>query len=89
MYSGGGTGTAVETVVSSGGSLTSAVLNPGDVVTVEAGGVSYFTSAIKPPEAGQVFYPTPDMDSRENVSGLSVSGAFSAYVSAAGNEGVV
>lgn len=89
VYSGGGTGTAVETVVGSGGILTSAALKPGDVVTVESGGASYFTSAVKPMESGSIAYPTPDQESRENVYGLSTDASFVGYASAVGTNDYV
>ncbi|WP_291366698.1 Hint domain-containing protein [Acetobacter sp. UBA5411] len=84
VYSGDGTGTAVETVVSSGGVLTSALLKPGDVVTVEAGGASYFTSAVDVTGWGGAS-PTLFQSSQENVYGLSTDGIFSGYISAAGD----
>ncbi|BCI68411.1 Hint domain-containing protein [Acetobacter aceti] len=84
VYSDGGTGTAVETVVSSGGTLTSAMLRPGDMVTVEAGGASYFTSAVDVTGWGGAS-STLFQSSQENVYGLSTDGIFSGYISAAGD----
>ncbi|MCH4091667.1 Hint domain-containing protein [Acetobacter sp.] len=84
VYPGGGTGTARETVVSSGGVLTSAMLRPGDVVTVEAGGASYFTSAVDVTGWGGAS-PTRFQSSQENVYGLSTNGIFSGYISASGD----
>ncbi|MCE0744466.1 Hint domain-containing protein [Acetobacter sicerae] len=81
-FSRGGTGNAVITVVAPGGILTSAVLKPGDGVTVQSGGASYFTSGVKPMESGSIAYPTPAQESQEYVYGLSTSATMSAYADA-------